>query len=128
MQEIKARLDIESIMFHYTSSIDSGDLESAAEVFKRGAIESPENFLDGYSEVFNTYKSVIIFYDDEDQEIEYLRLKCSPKTKHLNTNIQYLIHEELTKGVKDFSALGAAAILMDANTGKIISMVSLPDD
>jgi len=89
MQEIKARLDIESIMFHYTSSIDAGDLESAAEVFKRGAIESPENFLDGYSEVFNTYKSVIIFYDDEDQEIEYRRLKCSPKTKHLNTNIQY---------------------------------------
>jgi cell division protein FtsI (penicillin-binding protein 3) len=31
------------------------------------------------------------------------------------------------KGVKDFSAIGAAAILMDANTGKIISMVSLPD-
>ena len=45
----------------------------------------------------------------------------------LNANIQYSIHKELTKGVKDFSAIGAAAILMDANTGKIISMVSLPD-
>ena len=50
-----------------------------------------------------------------------------PVQLSLNTNIQYLIHEELMKGVKDFSAIGAAAILMDANTGKIISMVSLPD-
>ena len=50
-----------------------------------------------------------------------------PVQLSLNTNIQYSIHEELMKGVKDFSAIGAAAILMDANTGKIISMVSLPD-
>ena len=50
-----------------------------------------------------------------------------PVQLSLNANIQHLIHEELMKGVKDFSAIGAAAILMDANTGKIISMVSLPD-
>jgi len=50
-----------------------------------------------------------------------------PVQLSLNANIQYSIHEELMKGVKDFSAIGAAAILMNANTGKIISMVSLPD-
>ena len=96
MQEIKARLEIESILFHYTSSIDSGDLESTAKIFTKGAIHSSGNIYQGYSEVFNTYKSAIIFYDDEDNEVEYNRLKCSPKTKHLNTNIQYSFNADIT--------------------------------
>ncbi len=50
-----------------------------------------------------------------------------PVQTSLDANIQFLVYEELLKAVSDFSALGAAAILMDANTGKIISMVSLPD-
>ena len=96
MQEIKARLEIESILFHYTSSIDSGDLESTAKIFTKGAIHSSGNIYQGYSGVFNTYKSAIIFYDDEDNEVEYNRLKCSPKTKHLNTNIQYSFNADIT--------------------------------
>ena len=96
MQEIKARLEIESIMFHYTSSIDSGDLESTAKIFTKGAIHSSGNILQGYSEVFDTYESAIIFYDDEDNEVEYNRLKCSPKTKHLNTNIRYSFNADIT--------------------------------
>jgi len=96
MQEIKARLEIESILFHYTSSIDSGDLESTAKIFTKGAIHSSGNIYQGYSEVFNTYESAIIFYDDEDNEVEYNRLKCSPKTKHLNTNIQYSFNADIT--------------------------------
>jgi cell division protein FtsI (penicillin-binding protein 3) len=50
-----------------------------------------------------------------------------PVQTSFDANIQFLVYEELLKAVSDFSALGAAAILMDANTGKIISMVSLPD-
>ena len=96
MQEVKARLEIESILFHYTSSIDSGDLESTAKIFTKGAIHSSGNILQGYSGVFNTYESAIIFYDDEDNEVEYNRLKCSPKTKHLNTNIQYSFNADIT--------------------------------
>ena len=96
MQEIKARLEIESILFHYTSSIDSGDLESTAKIFTKGTIHSSGNILQGYSEVFDTYESAIIFYDDEDNEVEYNRLKCSPKTKHLNTNIRYSFNADIT--------------------------------
>ena len=96
MQEIKARLEIESILFNYTSSLDSGDLESTAKIFTKGAIHSPGNILQGYSGVFDTYESAIIFYDDEDNEVEYNRLKCSPKTKHLNTNIRYSFNADIT--------------------------------
>ena len=65
-----------------------------------------------------------MYMDDQLRDKSKLNI---PVQLSLNTNIQYSIHEELMKGVKDFSAIGAAAILMDANTGKIISMVSLPD-
>ena len=73
----------------------------------------------------NGISGIEMYMDNEirDKSNLYVPIQLS-----LNTNIQYLIHGELTRGVKDFSALGAAAILMDANTGKIISMVSLPDD
>ncbi len=45
----------------------------------------------------------------------------------LDTNIQYLIREELKKYEEIFQNLGSAAILMDINSGDIISLVSLPD-
>ena len=38
-----------------------------------------------------------------------------------------LVKEELENAVKIFSAEGAAAILMDANNGEVLSLVSLPD-
>ncbi len=45
----------------------------------------------------------------------------------LDTNIQFLIREELLKANSVFQTVGSAAILMDVNSGEIISMVSTPD-
>ena len=45
----------------------------------------------------------------------------------LDTNIQYLIRNELIKSQEIFNNLGSAAILMQTNNGEILSMVSLPD-
>ena len=45
----------------------------------------------------------------------------------VDTDIQFLIREELLKFTEIFRAKGSAAILMDVNNGAIISMVSLPD-
>ena len=45
----------------------------------------------------------------------------------LNKDLQYLIKEELSKSKDIFQNIGSAAILMDINTGNILSMVSLPD-
>src|SRR5205823_10913476 len=41
--------------------------------------------------------------------------------------VQFILREELLKVVQDFSAKGAAGIIMDVRTGEIIAMVSLPD-
>ena len=45
----------------------------------------------------------------------------------VDTDIQYLIREELKKSEEIFKNLGSAAILMNINSGEIISLVSLPD-
>ena len=45
----------------------------------------------------------------------------------LNKDLQFLIKEELSKSKDIFQNVGSAAILIDINTGNILSMVSLPD-
>ncbi len=45
----------------------------------------------------------------------------------LDTDLQFLIKEELSKSKDIFQNIGSAAILMDINDGNILSMVSLPD-
>ena len=45
----------------------------------------------------------------------------------IDIQIQYVVRDELLKGIRKFKALGASGILMDINTGEIISVVSLPD-
>jgi len=50
-----------------------------------------------------------------------------PLTLTLDTDLQYLIREELLKSKDIFQNIGSAAILMDINTGDILSMISLPD-
>ena len=45
----------------------------------------------------------------------------------LDTNLQYLIREELLKSISTFQSKGAASLLMNINTGEILSLISLPD-
>ena len=51
----------------------------------------------------------------------------NPLVLTLDTDLQYLIREELLKSKDIFQNVGSAAILMDIHTGDILSMVSLPD-
>ena len=50
-----------------------------------------------------------------------------PLRLSLDTEIQYLIREELVKFQEIFNSYGSTAILMNINSGEIFSMVSLPD-
>ena len=50
-----------------------------------------------------------------------------PLKLSLDTEIQYLIREELIKFQEIFNSYGSTAILMNVNNGEIISMVSIPD-
>ena len=46
-----------------------------------------------------------------------------PLKLSLDSNIQYIINQELNNAIKTFNATGGGALLMDVNNGEIISLV-----
>ena len=51
----------------------------------------------------------------------------NPLVLSLDANLQHIIREELIVGNNIFQTLGSGALLMEINTGEILSLVSLPD-
>jgi len=62
-----------------------------------------------------------------DQDLKTTQLVNFSLELTLDSNLQYIIREELISAQSDFNPIGSAALLMDANNGEILSLVSLPD-
>ncbi len=62
-----------------------------------------------------------------DKELKNSKKLDEPLKLTLDTNIQYLINEELNKALITFRATGGAALLMNIENGEILSLVSLPN-
>ena len=77
-----------------------------------GQIDSDNNGISGLEK----------FFDENLKKENSTAIKVS-----LDTNLQFLIREELQKSIKTFKAKGAASLLMDVRTGEILSLISLPD-
>ena len=56
-----------------------------------------------------------------------LKNSNNPLSLTLDSNLQYLIKEELIKANQIFNPIGSAALLMDVQNGEVLSLVSLPD-
>ena len=57
----------------------------------------------------------------------YLQSSVNPLSLTLDSNLQFLIREELLKANEIFNSIGSAALLMNAENGDVLSLVSLPD-
>ena len=83
----------------------------------------------------NLFSHVIGQIDDDNNGIsgieKFFDYELKKKNESLkltvDSDIQFLIREELIKGQEIFKSIGSASILMDVNNGNILSMVSLPD-
>ena len=83
----------------------------------------------------NLFSHVLGQIDDDNNGISGLEKSLDGDLKKynndlkltLNTNIQFLIRNELIKFEKIFRSQGSAALLMNVNSGDILSLVSLPD-
>ena len=83
----------------------------------------------------NLFSHIIGQIDDDNNGISGLEKAFDEKLKEMNkplqltvdTDIQFLIREELIKFHSVFKSKGSTAILMNVNNGEIISMVSYPD-
>ena len=62
-----------------------------------------------------------------DRELKNKNLIKQPLKLTLDSNIQYIINKELDSAIKTFKATGGGALLINVNTGDIISLVSLPN-
>ena len=83
----------------------------------------------------NLFSHIIGQIDDDNNGISGIEKSFDKELKitkdllrlTVDADIQFLIREELLKFKEVFKAKGSAAILMNVNSGAIISMVSLPD-
>tara|TARA_A100001011_G_scaffold55920_1_gene54791 strand:+ start:2740 stop:4425 length:1686 start_codon:yes stop_codon:yes gene_type:complete len=83
----------------------------------------------------NLFSHIIGQIDEDNNGISGLEKSLDEKLKKtkdpiklsVDSDIQYLVREELNKFNQIFKVLGSAAILMNVNNGEIISLVSLPD-
>ena len=83
----------------------------------------------------NLFSHIIGQIDDDNQGIsgieksfnKELKILAEPLSLTLDTEIQFLVREELEKFQSIFRSKGSAVILMNVNNGEIISMVSYPD-
>ena len=62
-----------------------------------------------------------------DKDLNNKKKIKKPLKLTLDSNLQYLIREELNNAKLDFNNIGSGAILMDVENGDILSLVSLPD-
>ena len=62
-----------------------------------------------------------------DKELKNKLLHDKPLKLTLDSNIQYVIDKELNNAIETFKATGGGALLLNANNGEILSLVSLPN-
>ena len=110
--------------------------ENYEKIMKLGdkSIRSEEKITRLYPQK-NLFSHIIGQIDNDNNGISGLEKSLDKKLKSNNKpiklsvdkDIQFLIRQELIKYNKIFNTIGSAAILMDVNSGEIISIVSLPD-
>ena len=62
-----------------------------------------------------------------DKELKDKKLINQPFQLTLDSNIQYIVNEELNFAIETFKASGGGSLLMDVEKGEILSLVSLPN-
>ena len=130
--QVKKNLEKKNF-FYFEKKISQ---EKYDKVMKLGdkSIQSEDRLIRVYPEK-NLFSHIIGQIDDNNKGIsgleksfdEKLKISNEPIKLSLDTDIQYLIRNELIKFNKIFNTKGSSVILMDVNNGEILSLVSLPD-
>lgn len=62
-----------------------------------------------------------------DQRLRDGALNNQPLALSIDVRLQAILREEVKKALEEYRAIGAAGVIMDARSGELLSMVSLPD-
>ena len=119
--------------FYFEKKVSEENYEKLMQLGDK-SIEPRESIIRLYPQK-NLFSHIIGQIDNDNNGIsgleksqnENLRNITKPLRLTVDTNIQYLIRNELIKFNKIFRTKGSASILMNIHNGEIISFVSLPD-
>lgn len=83
-----ARQVIEETMYRYCEAIDNADLETLGNIFAAGALVSQDGTeTRGPKAIHDLFAEMIIFYDEAGNEVPYASKACTPRTRHVTTNV-----------------------------------------
>ena len=119
--------------FYFEKKISQDNYENIMKLGDKSI--QPENRLIRIYPDKNLFSHIIGQIDDNNTGVsgleksfdDKLKISTEPIVLSLDKDIQYLIRNELIKFNKIFDTKGSAAILMDVNSGEILSLISLPD-
>ena len=135
IQSIKQNLD-KGKYFYLKKRLDQNEKEKLWALGEKGIIFEP--FQSRIYTHANLYSHILgqVDYDNYgisgvekyfDKELKDKKLSDAPLQLTIDTNIQHIIDEELNRDLKTFNATGGGALLMNVNTGEVLSLVSLPN-
>ena len=130
--EIEKKIDLNRF-FYFEKKISLENYEKIMLLGDKSIV--PEEKLARVYPQKNLFSHIIGQIDDDNQGIsgieksfdDRLKQKNEPLKLTVDTDVQFLVREQLIKFNTIFRSKGAAAILMNVNNGEIISMVSYPD-
>jgi cell division protein FtsI (penicillin-binding protein 3) len=130
--EIKKKLNKEKF-FYLKKKISTKNYEKIMLLGDK-SIKSEEKLTRIYPQK-NLFSHIIGQIDNDNKGIsgieksfnKELKVSAEPLSLTVDTDIQFLVREELEKFQSIFRSKGSAVILMNVNNGEIISMVSYPD-
>ena len=131
-EEIKKRIE-KGKFFYFEKKVSQENYEKLM-LLEDKSIEQRNNLIRIYPQK-NLFSHIIGQIDDDNNGISGLEMSFDDKLKSstnplkltVDTDIQFIIRNELIKFNKVFNTKGSAAILMDVNAGEILSLISLPD-
>jgi len=131
-KKIKKQLDTKKF-FWLEKKVSEEDYEKLMKLGDN-SIKPEEKVLRMYPQK-NLFSHIIGQIDDDNNGIsgleksfdEVLRNSKKPIKLTVDKDVQFLIRKELIKYQEIFKSKGSAAILMNANNGNILSLISLPD-
>ena len=130
--EIKKKID-QNKFFYFEKKISLENYEKIMLLGDKSIV--PEEKLARVYPQKNLFSHIIGQIDDDNQGISGIEKSFDDRLKQIkeplkltvDTDVQFLVREQLIKFNTIFRSKGAAAILMNVNNGEIISMVSYPD-
>jgi len=135
IKEVKKKLN-QDRYFYLKKRLDQNDKKKLWSFGEKGIIFEP--FQSRIYTHGNLYSHILgqVDYDNFgvsgvekyfDKKLKNKKLINIPLQLTVDTNIQYIVDEELNKALKSFDASGGGALLMNVNNGEVLSLVSLPN-